>query len=96
MWHQIGTYKVWHAQDDGATSDDLPPLDEAHLRERAIIGTPDSVVAQLRPWIEAFAGRDLHVILRLHYPGMSLADAEPALRLLGSDVIPALKRIHPA
>ncbi len=95
MWHQIGTYKTWHAQDEGAVSDELPPLDEAHIRERAFIGTPDAVVAQARPWIEEFAGRDLHVILRLHYPGMRLADVKPALRLLGAEVIPVLKRIRP-
>lgn len=96
MWHQIGTYQVWHAQDDGATSEELPPLDEAVIRGRTLIGTPEEVVAQARPWIEEFASRDLHVILRLHYPGMRLADAEPALRLLGSDVIPALRAIRPA
>jgi alkanesulfonate monooxygenase SsuD/methylene tetrahydromethanopterin reductase-like flavin-dependent oxidoreductase (luciferase family) len=95
MWHQIGTYATWHAQDDGSTSEEVPLLDEAVVRGRTFIGTPEAVVAQVRPWIEEFATRDLHVILRLHYPGMTLADAEPAVRLLGKDVIPELKRIRP-
>lgn len=90
MWHQIETYRAWHAADDGGPAEP-PPLDEARIRARGFIGTPADVVAQAAPWIEEFGGRDLHVIVRLHYPGMSLADAEPAIRLFDTEVRPALE-----
>jgi alkanesulfonate monooxygenase SsuD/methylene tetrahydromethanopterin reductase-like flavin-dependent oxidoreductase (luciferase family) len=94
MWHQIGTYQEWHAHDDGiATGGQLPPYDEDALRARTIFGAPDDVVDQVRPWISRFAGRDIHVIFRLHYPGMRTADAAPAIRLFAQHVIPQL-RLH--
>jgi alkanesulfonate monooxygenase SsuD/methylene tetrahydromethanopterin reductase-like flavin-dependent oxidoreductase (luciferase family) len=93
MWHQIGTYAMWHAQEHGDHSGLLPPMDEKLLRERAFLGTPDEVIAQARPWIEAFPNRELHVIFRLQYPGMELAEAEDAIGLFADEVIPRLKNI---
>jgi alkanesulfonate monooxygenase SsuD/methylene tetrahydromethanopterin reductase-like flavin-dependent oxidoreductase (luciferase family) len=102
MWHQIGSYARWHAMDDGTARSgtdlpplDLPPLDLDRLRARTIYGTPDSVVAQATPWVEEFAGRELHLIVRLHYPGMRLADAEPAIRAFADQVAPRLRALVP-
>jgi len=92
MWHQLGTYAVWHARDDGrSVPDELPPIDDDLIRRRTVMGTPGEVTAQARPWLAAFPGRDLHVIVRLHYPGMARDVAERAMRLFARDVIPALR-----
>ncbi len=96
MWHQIGTYAVWHAEDKAQGEPDaglrLPPLDERLIRERTLLGTPAEVVAQTRPWVEAFPNdRELHVVVRLHYPGMARAEAEAAIRLFAAEVIPAFR-----
>jgi probable F420-dependent oxidoreductase len=91
MWHQVGAYALWHAQDDGSDATDLPALDEDKIRARAWIGTPADVVALASPWVEEFGGRDLHMIVRLHYPGMTYANAVDAISAFGADVIPALK-----
>lgn len=93
MWHQIGTYQEWHARDAGAAPAGLPPVDDALIRARSFLGRPADIVEQARPWISEFGRRDLHVIVRLHYPGMRLAGAERAVRLFGAEVIPALRRI---
>jgi alkanesulfonate monooxygenase SsuD/methylene tetrahydromethanopterin reductase-like flavin-dependent oxidoreductase (luciferase family) len=93
MWHQVGTYQMWHAQDDGGDVRELPPLDEHEVRRRGFFGTPEQVVEQARPWVEEFGRRNLHVIFRLHYPGMQLETAANALRLFAADVIPALKQM---
>jgi alkanesulfonate monooxygenase SsuD/methylene tetrahydromethanopterin reductase-like flavin-dependent oxidoreductase (luciferase family) len=96
MWHQIGTYARWHAVDDGKAEPgrDLPPLDLERLRARTIYGTPERVVEQATPWVEEFADRrELHMIFRLHYPGMRLADAEPAIRAFADSVVPQLRAI---
>jgi alkanesulfonate monooxygenase SsuD/methylene tetrahydromethanopterin reductase-like flavin-dependent oxidoreductase (luciferase family) len=97
MWHLIGSYARWHAVDAGKADpgDDLPPVDLGRLRARTIYGTPVSVVAQVTPWIEEFAGREFHMIFRLHYPGMRLADAEPAIRMFADSVVPQLRAVVP-
>jgi alkanesulfonate monooxygenase SsuD/methylene tetrahydromethanopterin reductase-like flavin-dependent oxidoreductase (luciferase family) len=94
MWHQIGTYLAWHAEDrgDGAS---FPPVDLDRLRQRTIFGTPAGVVEQCRPWIEEFADREFHMIFRLHYPGMRLAEAEPTIRRFAAEVIPNLRKLEP-
>jgi probable F420-dependent oxidoreductase len=97
MWHQIATYMAWHAVDDGGpAATGLAPLDLTRLSARTISGTPDSVAARSRPWIEEFADRELHMIFRLHYPGMRYAQAEPAIRTFAAEVIPQLRAYVPA
>src|SRR5262249_22264934 len=88
MWHQLGTYAMWHRREEGDPGAGMPPLDEALIRDRAFIGTPDEVAEQARPWIEAFPGRDLHVIFRLQYPGMDYAEAAEAVELFAAEVNP--------
>jgi len=93
MWHQIGTYQAWHAADEtGQRSSALPRIDDEAIRERTIAGTPADVVRDFRPWVEEFGERDLHVIVRLHYPGMRRQEAEQAVRLFAAQVIPGLSR----
>jgi alkanesulfonate monooxygenase SsuD/methylene tetrahydromethanopterin reductase-like flavin-dependent oxidoreductase (luciferase family) len=93
MWHKIGTSLAWHAGERTASAADVPPLDDERLRERAFAGTPSDVVRRTAPWIEAFGGRDLHVLFRLYHPGMRYAEAEPAVRLFAEQVIPALREV---
>jgi alkanesulfonate monooxygenase SsuD/methylene tetrahydromethanopterin reductase-like flavin-dependent oxidoreductase (luciferase family) len=96
MWHLIGSYARWHMEDDGAEpGGDLPPVDLDKLRARTIYGTPESVVEQATPWVEEFADREFHMIFRLHYPGMRLADAEPAIRIFANRVVPRLRAVVP-
>jgi hypothetical protein len=54
-------------------------------------GTPDEVLRALRPLVEAFGDRELHLIVRLHYPGMDLGPAAGAVELFGREVLPALR-----
>jgi hypothetical protein len=93
MWHQITTYARWHADDAGDEYPEKPPLNEANIRARAFIGSPGQVIEAVRPWVEAFPGRDLHIIFRLHYPGMTRGEAAEAMRLFARDVAPTLKQL---
>jgi alkanesulfonate monooxygenase SsuD/methylene tetrahydromethanopterin reductase-like flavin-dependent oxidoreductase (luciferase family) len=54
-------------------------------------GTPEEVLRALRPLAEAFGDRELHLIVRLHYPGMDLEPAARAVELFGQEVLPSLK-----
>jgi hypothetical protein len=50
------------------------------------------VASALRSPIDTFAGeRDVHLVVRLHYPGMELEDAAAAVELFAAEVIPALR-----
>jgi alkanesulfonate monooxygenase SsuD/methylene tetrahydromethanopterin reductase-like flavin-dependent oxidoreductase (luciferase family) len=95
MWQQVGRYQLWHAIEDGATTDaNMPPVDEQRLRARTVYGTPADVVGHLAPWIEPFGARDVHVIVRLHYPGQRLADVSSAIKQFSVEVLPRLKGLH--
>ena len=41
---------------------------------------------------ERYAERDTHIVLRLHYPGMSYDDVAGVVERVGRDVIPRLAR----
>jgi alkanesulfonate monooxygenase SsuD/methylene tetrahydromethanopterin reductase-like flavin-dependent oxidoreductase (luciferase family) len=84
IWQHIGIHRTWHGQDPAS-------IDLEEIRQQSILGTPDDVVRQVQPWIEPFRDRELHILFRLHYPGLLRREVEAALRLFASEVIPALK-----
>jgi hypothetical protein len=64
------------------------------IRRTTAYGTPQQVIEYLSPLVEAVAGYpEGHLILRLHYPGMSTEPAARAIELLGREVAPALREI---
>jgi len=92
MWQQFGNSIRWHTGASDSEPRALPPLDEAVIRGRIVAGTPAEIVEQIGPWVDALGRRDLHLLFRLHYPGISRDEAESAARLFGAEVIPALKQ----
>ena len=91
--HQLGTYTGWRSGTDvpGKPLEVMPP-DEADLRKNTAYGTPDEVVEYLKPVCDVFKEYpEGHLILRLHYPGMTKEPAAEAIRLLGAEVAPRLR-----
>jgi alkanesulfonate monooxygenase SsuD/methylene tetrahydromethanopterin reductase-like flavin-dependent oxidoreductase (luciferase family) len=93
MAHMVGTYALWRDQNGGSASTTLPPVDQTQISGRSLLGTPADIIRNLRPWIDEFGDRELHVIVRLHYPGMRADDAAPAVRLFATEVMPALRSV---
>ncbi|MGH2673266.1 MAG: LLM class flavin-dependent oxidoreductase [Actinomycetota bacterium] len=92
--HQIGTYDAWDAGADTPEVDSLTiaPPDRADLRKVTTAGSPEEVRHGLQEILAPFSGRlDLHLLVRLHYPGMDLDTASRALELFAATVMPALK-----
>jgi alkanesulfonate monooxygenase SsuD/methylene tetrahydromethanopterin reductase-like flavin-dependent oxidoreductase (luciferase family) len=92
--HQLGAYGAWDEGHDTPEHDSLEPPQptDAELRSSTIAGTPDEVAAALRKVLAPVADRrDVHLIVRLHYPGMDLATAAGALEMFGREVLPALR-----
>jgi probable F420-dependent oxidoreductase len=92
--HQWGAYTAWEEGDDTPDHDSLEPrgVTDDEMRAGTPAGTPEDVIAALRPKVEGLAdGCTLDVIVRLHYPGMDLDTAARAVELFGERVIPALR-----
>jgi probable F420-dependent oxidoreductase len=91
--HQLGVYAGWaQGGDTPGRGFVLPPADEEAARRLTPAGTPRDVIHSLRPIVEAFAGRrEFHLIVRLHYPGMSFETAARGIEVFGEHVLPALK-----
>jgi probable F420-dependent oxidoreductase len=91
--HQLGVYSGWREGTDvkGVPLKVMPP-DEASIRRTTAYGTPEQVVEFLTP-LAKILGRypESHIILRLHYPGMTAAPAAKAISLLAREVAPQLK-----
>ncbi len=94
--HQLGAYDAWDAGADTPENDSLTIAlpDEAELRRSTTVGTPAEVLQGLKEIVAPFDDRpDLHLVVRLHYPGMDLDTAARAVELFAAEVMPALKAI---
>jgi probable F420-dependent oxidoreductase len=92
--HQLGAYTAWDEGADTPERDtlDLPDAPEGELRAVTAAETPDEVAERLKAIVRAHADRrDLHLVVRLHYPGMSLEQACAMLEVFAQDVLPSLR-----
>ncbi|MQA99043.1 MAG: LLM class flavin-dependent oxidoreductase [Actinobacteria bacterium] len=93
--HQLGVYAGWRAGTDvpGTVLDILPPP-EGDIRRATAFGTPDDVVGFLTPIVEELASYDeAHLVVRLHYPGMTAEPAARAIELYAREVAPRLREV---
>jgi probable F420-dependent oxidoreductase len=90
---QLGSYEAWGEGADTPEHDRLEPAvpSDEDLRLSTPAGTPEEVAAALLTTIRAAGDRDVHLVVRLHYPGMDLDTASRAVELFAADVLPALK-----
>jgi probable F420-dependent oxidoreductase len=90
---QLGAYEAWDAGADTPELDRLDPVppSDHDLRLSTPAGSPEEVLGALLPTVRELGDRDLHLVVRLHYPGMDLETAATAAELFASDVLPALK-----
>jgi probable F420-dependent oxidoreductase len=93
--HQLGVYAGWRRGTDLPGKPlEIDPPDEDTIRRTTAFGTPDEVVdglARLVPVLAAYP--ESHLILRLHYPGMTAEPAAEAIDLLATAVAPRLRRL---
>jgi probable F420-dependent oxidoreductase len=93
--HQLGTYSGWRAGTDvpGRALEVMPP-DEEEIRKMTAYGPPEAVIEYLTP-VAKLLGEypEGHLVLRLHYPGMTAEPAARAIELFASAVAPELRRI---
>jgi alkanesulfonate monooxygenase SsuD/methylene tetrahydromethanopterin reductase-like flavin-dependent oxidoreductase (luciferase family) len=68
---------------------ELPADRREELKEQAIFGTPEQVVAELEPYREA-VGEDCHVVFRTYHPGIGTETMVDCIHRLGDEVAPEL------
>ena len=92
--HQLGTYEAWGAGADTPDQDRLEPVarSDEELRLSTPVGTPEQVLRTLGRLSRDLVGRDVHLVVRLHYPGMGIETAARAIELFAAEVIPTLKQ----
>ena len=56
----------------------------------AAVGTPDDVIAKLRPFVDGHAGRVTQLALQMRHPGMRNEDTHRSMRMFAGEVITAL------
>jgi len=90
---QLGTYEAWGNDADTPELDRLEPAvpSEDDLRLSTLAGPPDDVTRALLATIRAAGDHDVHLVVRLHYPGMDLETTARAVELFAADVLPALR-----
>ena len=90
---QLGSYEAWGEGADTPEHDRLQPAvpSDEDLRLSTPAGSPEEVAAALLMTIRAAGDRDVHLVVRLHYPGMVLDTASRAVELFATEVMPALR-----
>lgn len=71
----------------GETVDELPSDRKQELKEQAIFGTPEQVVADLAAYENAL-GDDVHFIFRTYHPGIGTDRMVECIERLGREVAP--------
>jgi len=93
--HQLGTYAGWRegTDVDGRPLEVMPP-EEEDIKRTTAYGTPAEIIEQLAPLVRVLAlYPESHLIVRLHYPGMTAEPAAAAIRLFAQEVAPALREM---
>ena len=92
--HQVGTYRAWESGVDTPERDrfELGPPDEQAMLSWTVAGTPPEVARTIRPIVDAFRDRaELHLVVRMHYPGMTFEQASGMFESFARDVLPAIR-----
>lgn len=91
LWRRHRSYGLWGMDRDMMEVDrlDLPLV--AMARGRFIIGSPESCQKQLQSYIEGLDTN--YLLLRVQNPGVAQQVALHAIRLLGEEVLPALRHL---
>ena len=87
---QTGMHDRYREIFSGESVDSLAPEQREAMKERAIFGTPEQVVAELETYREAL-GDDVHVVFRTYHPGTGTDEMRRCIERLGDEVAPELR-----
>jgi alkanesulfonate monooxygenase SsuD/methylene tetrahydromethanopterin reductase-like flavin-dependent oxidoreductase (luciferase family) len=88
------TYAAWGQDAVLPGGDTFHQPFESLLQDRFVLGSPEECFEQLRPCWEAVGSNFL--VFRTHWSGMPLGHALASMRLIGQELLPALRRVEVA
>jgi alkanesulfonate monooxygenase SsuD/methylene tetrahydromethanopterin reductase-like flavin-dependent oxidoreductase (luciferase family) len=88
----------WKPGDRWQAATPRSPLEpEEELTHAIVVGTPDSVIERLTPYVQELAScpgtGPRHLAARLTYPTLSPEANEQSIRLYATEVVPALREV---
>jgi alkanesulfonate monooxygenase SsuD/methylene tetrahydromethanopterin reductase-like flavin-dependent oxidoreductase (luciferase family) len=88
---KYGAYARW-GQDEALPSQETfqRPFEEL-VKDRFILGSPEECYDQLRPAWERLGVN--YLLLRTHWSGLPVGAALQSMRLIGDELLPALRRV---
>lgn len=84
------TSEEWDLKPSNWEFDAIPEERVEAYRNGSLVGSPSSVIEQLRQFDEAVPG-EVHVIMMMWYPTLSYEEHAESIKRLGSEVIPEFK-----
>jgi alkanesulfonate monooxygenase SsuD/methylene tetrahydromethanopterin reductase-like flavin-dependent oxidoreductase (luciferase family) len=98
LLHVFGRYRDWY----GSSSDEAGGRQVARGVDAVmaapasaiVAGSPDDLVAALRPLAAAFPERTHHLVVRMHQPDVPRSELLDQLRRFAAEVMPALREAH--
>ena len=85
---KYSTYASWGQDKVMPEKESFDTAYEELAADRFIVGSPEDCVEALQPWVELGVGR---LILRTHWSGLPAEDAIDSIRLLATEVVPAIE-----
>ncbi len=92
--NKYGAYARWGQDEALPAEDTFRRRFEELLQDRFILGSPEECYEQLRPCWETVGVN--HLIFRTHWSGLPVSAALKSLRLIGDELLPALRRVPDA
>ena len=93
--HQFLQYARWKGEDAGLPLDgESTRAAIAAGRRLTLAGSPSVVAEGLVPWIDTVVrrGHPLHLVVKLHYPGVPVERTIDGMALFADEVLPVLRR----
>lgn len=94
LGEKYATYALWGQEEAMPEHDDFRAPFEELIADRFVIGSPEDCYEQLRPWWEELGVN--YFVFRTHWPGMPVEHAIESMRLISTELLPAMREAVPA
>lgn len=93
LWYKTHVYQLWRQGQDSPTAELTLPESPPDPPTLFLHGDPAHLIPDLRQYAQLARGRDLTLIVRLHYPGMPYARTAAAMRRFAEEVMPQIAEV---
>ncbi len=84
-------YAKWGQDKVMPDNEDFSRSFDELIKGRFVLGSPEDCYAQLEPYWEEFGIN--HIVIRTHWAGMPLSTSLASMRMISSELLPALRKV---